>query len=365
MGFVWDNLALPGLVGAALQLVLAGLVLALGPRRAGNRWMAIFMACDAAIPATFGILLLIPNDAGITFVLSVMAALLPTFTLAMVLAGGALLCFLSTTEMVPAWRWLPMARGIVFGVCAAAGILFAVTSPVLNAQQDTAPNLTPQLAAVLWFMLVVSISLVASVIRFVRAPRRSTVRRQARSYGIAFGLRDGLLLTFAGLTVLRPDLLSGLLGNDVRVAMMVPSLISILFAILMALGIATTGLFDDDHRLQRALRGSSVAGVLAILFFIIEQSLQQMLPVGGFVPSFVGAGAIALLFLPVHRLIGGGGKARQYRLAVEAALEVGGISAAERAVLDRHATKLGLSPRDVARIEASARAKSGSGVGDA
>lgn len=306
MGLTWDYHALPGLVAAALQLTMAGLVLGLAPSARQNRWMATFLGLDAALPLFVGLVHLVPThptqadfDALRAFFVLLMWCIPP--------AAAALLCFLSTLGfriLAFLQSWVAKAGLMVVAVAAGAGTARATPAFVLENGQG------PDLQATTWtFFLLLATGVVSLAFAFaavLRTKPKTPQRRQARAYAVAFGLRDSLLVGFLAVAWLNPG---GLMGADdpetARWISAIPAFIAIIFVVLLAVGIATTELFRSARPLRMAIRGSSVAGILAGAFFVVEQGVQQMLPVSGFVPATLAAAAVALLVLPVHKTVRG------------------------------------------------------------
>jgi len=158
------------------------------------------------------------------------------------------------------------------------------------------------------------------------------------------------------------------------------------FAGIVAYGILRYCLFSLDPRFKTVLREGGFATATAILFFTVEQTLQQAVQDSvrlDTLPSLaIGLGAaagIALLLWPLHRYCGrladrmarpddAAGYRRRcleiYRAAYLAATQDGIVTARERDALRRLADSLGLPEREVSAVERSRLpASTGNSVG--
>ncbi|HUF51822.1 MAG TPA: hypothetical protein VMN60_13430 [Longimicrobiales bacterium] len=199
-----------------------------------------------------------------------------------------------------------------------------------------------------------------------RTATTTSARQQAGAFALAFGSRDLLGAAFIAYFASRTLQIEGARAAVFFLA--VPGM-DLLFYLLLAYGILKTQLFDIDLRLKLAFEHSLIATPFAVSFFLASETLERFVPFESFWLGLASAALIVLLLRPIRnaasRLADGlvpgvertpeyiGARAREvYRNAIEAALEDGRVSDAERRVLQRLGLDLGLAAEDASALEA-------------
>lgn len=218
------------------------------------------------------------------------------------------------------------------------------------------------------FALASLVSLVVSVDAFRSTPVGSPLRRKARAYALAFGLRDALYASIVAWWAYAEFVLASPAAAEW--SNVIGGLTTVVFVVLLAYGILSTQLFDVDLKIKMGIsRGTVASFALAVVFAIskvVELYASRTL---GFVAGGVAAG---LLMFAAPRLNKLGEKVANtamptvqptsqyvaykklevYRAAVESAVEGDRqIDAAERAMLDRLRVKLGVPAEDAKALE--------------
>jgi hypothetical protein len=233
-------------------------------------------------------------------------------------------------------------------------------SPVFQGGQWVAYGTNPEQALFKLFALTISTyGIIVAVHAFLLA-KPGALRRRAAWYALAFGLQDlaFLLGNFGGLVNLS-DIAQNLISNSLWLG----TLLILPYAMLR------DQLFDIDLRLKLALKGSTIGAAFLAVFFIVAQLVQNIATQElGYVVGAIAAGGLLFLLKPLERMAErlsdramprttgtpeyvAFRKLEVYKAAVESAHETGGITARERASLDRLRAKLSIAEADAARIE--------------
>jgi hypothetical protein len=209
-------------------------------------------------------------------------------------------------------------------------------------------------------------ALVVAVWAF-RSARTEAVRRRAKAFAIAFGIRD-MLRILAIISVLAFPSTTGGVG-DLRFILFVPML-TLVYVPLLAYGILRTQLFDVDLKIRWTVKQSTVAAFFIAAFFLVSEAAQTFFQQSGFGPylGILAAAMLVFAIAPIQRVAEGVAKAAMpsvsntptyvaykklevYRAALEGAAEDGEVTSKEHAVLARLREKLGISTEDAAALE--------------
>lgn len=195
-----------------------------------------------------------------------------------------------------------------------------------------------------------------------RAPPGSRERSDAGRYAILFGIYDAMW-------VLDVSFLKGADARAFETYLFLPYYY--LFLVLLVHTIARHQLLGLDLRIKWTLRRGTLIGIFLGVFFIVVAVAEQYLQRYGAILGGVAVGLMLLALRPIERMADRFAEAAMpgvqptpaylahkrievYKVAVESALETGGIDARERVKLEKLRDKLGLSPGDVAAVEADA-----------
>jgi len=229
--------------------------------------------------------------------------------------------------------------------------------------------------------LLFGFALVASIQAW-RAAETSVVRARARSFALAFGFRDicwGLVyagaiwLIFSGkyaITEIDAD-------DPVQMVLNIVYACGTLFYVpLIAYGILRTHLFDIDLRIQWTIKQSTVASVFVAMFFLVSEGANRFLSSElGNIAGLLAAALVMFFLAPLQQFadrIASAAmpntrntaeyimfrKMQVYEEAISEAHYEGGISAKERALLNRLRDSLGISAVDAETIEGEITARS-------
>jgi len=229
-------------------------------------------------------------------------------------------------------------------------------------------------------LLYLSLSLLfgyalVAAIQAWRAADTSAVRARACSFALAFGFRDicwGLVyagaiwLIFSGryaITEIDAD------DPVQRVLNIVYACGTLFYVPLIAYGILRTHLFDIDLRIQWTIKQSTVASVFVAMFFLVSEGANRFLSSElGNIAGLLAAALVMFFLAPLQRFADRIAtaampntrntaeyaifrKMQVYEEAVAEAHYEGGISAKERALLNRLRDSLGISAVDAEAIE--------------
>ena len=226
-------------------------------------------------------------------------------------------------------------------------------------------------ATLLYFLLVVlfGFALVASINAWYVATGEARVR--ARAFAVAFGVRDvcwgfvysaGILLIWSGAyQVVDPD--------PSTLPYIVYALGTLLAVPLIAYGILRSHLFDIDLRIRWTIKQSTLAAIFVALVYLFSEGADRFL--SSELGNWVGllASALVVFFLaPLQRFAERVAsvampntkdtpeyakfrKWQVYESAVAEALQEGGISEKERALINHLRDSFGISPSDAEALE--------------
>ncbi len=212
-------------------------------------------------------------------------------------------------------------------------------------------------------------ALIASLHAWRRAA--AAARTRARSFAVAFGVRDLLWGYVYGNVAWQVwGNTMGYVPDDVNDPVYTIYLLGTLLAVpLIAYGILRTQLFDIDLRIRWTIRQSTLGGaILAILFVTTEAADRFLSSELGDYAGLAAAALIVFFLSPLQRFAEGVAarampntnntpeyvafrKMQVYEAAVSEALQQDGISAKERALLGHLRASLGISEADAELIE--------------
>jgi hypothetical protein len=226
----------------------------------------------------------------------------------------------------------------------------------------------------LMLSLLFGFALVASIHAW-RTADAGAARARARSFALAFGLRDicwGLVyggaiwLIFAGKYAITETAADDPMQ---RVLGIMYACGTLLYVPLIAYGILRTHLFDIDLRIQWTIKQSTVASVFVAIFYLMSEGADRFLSSElGSVAGLIAAALVMFFLAPLQKFgdrvahaampnthntpeYAAFRKMQVYEEAVAEALHEGGISTKERALLERLRDSLGISEVDAESIE--------------
>lgn len=200
-----------------------------------------------------------------------------------------------------------------------------------------------------------------------RAPPGTALRKKNAAYALAFGYRDAILVvgfTAGALWAVSFNTITGIILFSV-----VPTIALLGFAILLSYGMLKSHLFDADLKIKIAIRRTTVVAAFGIVFFVVEQIVQNLASAQfGIVAGAIAAGILLFAIAPLSRIGRALGdlamphvhdspeyatvrKLDVYRAAVESALEDGVITDRERAMLATLQDELGITARQALDVE--------------
>lgn len=226
-------------------------------------------------------------------------------------------------------------------------------------------------ASALYFLLasLFIFALVASIHAWHTAT--GAARARARAFAIAFGIRDicwCFVYGYAIVMIFRGEY--SVVDSDATSFIYVVYALGTLFAVpLIAYGILRTQLFDIDLRIRWTIKQSTLAAVFVTIVYLVSEGAEQLLSAE--LGTFAGllASAVVVFFLaPLQRFAervasvampntrntpeyAAFRKLQVYEAALAEAMEGGGISAKERALLNRLRDSLGISEVDAEAME--------------
>jgi hypothetical protein len=202
-----------------------------------------------------------------------------------------------------------------------------------------------------------------------RRPAGSEARRRATFYFAAFGVRD---VAWA-VGYLTSPLWFHKAGafSDVFILFIIPGA-SLGFCILLAYGVLRAQLFDIDLRLKWTLRRGTLVSMFLGVFFVASAVAQQYLEQYGVLLGGAAVGVLLFALRPLERAAERVANAampgvhdtqeyatvrkRQvYLAAFESAMEDGGVTEKERAMLAALQDQLGITGSEALRLEREAR----------
>lgn len=303
MAWVWTRVGIVGLIAGVTLFATAWLVYKASPRRLQNRILAVLLAVTGiAAAAYFGLIYLTDNSNTVR-----------SWAYAGVIFNVATFClysaFLSTLPTPLARPLIPLRP--VFYACAALapvvvfstrGAFIRGLTPASYAPYEVVPGPGVTYLGLTGFTLGV-LGLVLSISSVRRAPRGTLRHDQARAYLTAFAVVEGSVIfitIFAALVYQFAGGISGLLriGEFLNLEQTISLIV---FALLLAYGMLTTQLFDLQIKLKKGAGRTAVFALIAVAFFVVSNTAEALLPVDGFLPGLVGAGLLALAFVPMRR----------------------------------------------------------------
>lgn len=370
MAWVWNPLGAVGLVAMLAAFVMAAFVYFARPDRTQNRLLALVLFFEGAWVGGGHGLIYLTDQAhhayGFQAVDETALLVLPVLYL----------LFLSTLDTPLAAPFRPRPVQVALLLASFAAESYWLTHP----EQFIAGMEQPGYAA--WeagtgplHRISVGVVGVASLFALLvslsawrRAKPGSPARVRAKAFAVAFGTRD--VLFFTSTLVLRP--LTPLGGRDVlpsEAYLYLVSLTTLTFVPLLAYAILRAQLFDIDVRVRWTVGRSTIAAVFIAAFFVVSEAAGQYFTESiGLLSGLLAAGVLVFFIAPLERLadrlasaavprakavrdMSAKEKLGIYREQVRAAWEDGGLTAAERKLLESTRKRLGLSPVEAARVE--------------
>ena len=204
-------------------------------------------------------------------------------------------------------------------------------------------------------------------------------RARARSFALAFGLRDLCWGLVYGVSLWM--IWSGVYLTDIETDLDLPSKIvyalgTLLYVPLVAYGILRSHLFDIDLRIRWTIKQSTLAAIMVTIVFLVSEGADRLLSaeLGNFAGLFAAA-AVVFFLSPLQHFAervataampntqntpeyAAFRKMQVYEEAVMEAYYEGGISDKERSLLIRLRDSLAISESDAEAIEAEIVRKS-------
>jgi hypothetical protein len=251
-------------------------------------------------------------------------------------------------------------RRVQIGLAAAASALFLTI--------QLAPLEVGGSILYLSLTLLFGLALVASIDAWRAA--RGAARTRARSFALAFGARDicwGFIYALACW-----ELWSGTYAavyETVPIRYVVYMLGTLVAVPLIAYGILRTQLFDIDLRIRWTIKQSTVAAAVVAIVYVVSEGASRLLSSEfGNVAGLLAAAAVVFFLAPLQRLAdrvasaampntintpeyAAHRKMQVYEAAVAEALQGGGMSGKERALLIRLSDSLGIATADAEALE--------------
>jgi len=246
-------------------------------------------------------------------------------------------------------------------VAVAATLLFVAT--LTTPMKFGASSLYVGLAVVFWFAFA------ASIDAWYRAA--GPARTRARSFAIAFGVRD-IVWGFVYLETVR-QVWAGTMAevpSDPMDPMMLWYALGTLLAVpLIAYGILRTQLFDIDLRIRWTIKQSTLAAVIVTIVYVLSEGASRFLSSElGSLAGLLAAGLVVFFLTPLQRFAervassampnthntpeyAAHRKLQVYEAAVAESLQGGGITPKERALLNRLRDTLGIAVVDAEALE--------------
>jgi hypothetical protein len=233
--------------------------------------------------------------------------------------------------------------------------------------------LTPFRYGATLLYLLLALMFIFALIASVDAWHNSagTARTRARAFTIAFGLRDacwGFVYSFA-IYYIWLDLYSVVDPEATGYGYVIYALGTLLAVPLIAYGILRTQLFDIDLRIRWTIKQSTLAAAVVSIMFVLSEGAERLLSstLGDFTGLWA-AGIVVFFLAPLQRFAervatvampntrntpeyAAYRKLQVYEAAVAEAMQEGGISPKERALLVRLRDSLGVSPADADALE--------------
>lgn len=381
---MWTPWAIPAALLLCFAWVVAALAYATAPRRAVNRLLALVLFFEGAGLGLGGVLGF-SLTAREWFVASTIlgnmciAALVPLYP---AFLGVAL-----DTPLVRPFR----PRGAQAALLATA-VLFAATyaaAPglfIAGVRADPAGVSTWSYDATrlddlvtFAFGLVSVFGLVAAISAWRRAAAGTLARLRARSFVMAFGIRDGyfaflVLVVVPIFAAIRPEgelrTPEQILAAKAAYLLLMASLAA--YYAFLARGIFRGRILDIDVKIRWTVKQSTVAGVFVGVFLVVAQLAQNLLSESlGWAVGGLAAGLLLFALAPVQRLaervasaalpgvrsvgeMSPDERRAVYRDTARLAWSDGTLSMDERQLLEGLRARLGITPDDALRLEREA-----------
>lgn len=246
--------------------------------------------------------------------------------------------------------------------------------------------LTPlEFGATLLYIMLSLLFLYALIaaIQAWHASKPGAGRARARSFALAFGIRDicwgvayssAIWMIFTGQYAITENEVE---GPTLQVIYAIYACGTLFCVPLIAYGILRTHLFDIDLRIQWTIKQSTVASVFVAIFYLVSEGADRFLSSElGNIAGLLAAALVMFFLAPLQGLadrIANAAmpntrntpeyatfrKMQVYEQAFAEAQYEGGVSAKERALLDRLRESLGISEVDAESIESELRARAG------
>ena len=233
----------------------------------------------------------------------------------------------------------------------------------------------------LTLILLFGFALVASIHAW-QVAEPGIARTRARIFALAFGFRDVCWgFVYGGsIWMVWTETYEIAEITDFDYLVRIVYALGTLFAIpLIAYGILRTQLFDIDLRIRWTIKQSTLAAAVVAIIFLLSEGADRFLSAElGNVAGLLAAAVVVFFLAPLQRFaerVAGIAmpntqntpeyaayrKMQVYEAAVAEALQEGGISKKEHALLDRLRDSLGISPTDADTLERELQA--GNGIG--
>jgi len=234
-------------------------------------------------------------------------------------------------------------------------------------------NLTPDFigltAMFVSLVLMFGYAMVAAIHSWQVAPSR-IARSRAMIFVLAFGFRDlcwGFVYAIAVLAIWRGH---WDIGDTQESILYFAYVLGTLVAVpMIAYGILRTQLFDIDLKIRWTIKQSTLAGAIIAIVFVISEGASQILSAElGNIAGLLAAAVVVFFLVPLQRFAENVASAAMpntkdtpeyiafrklqvYESAVAEAMQEGGVSQKERALLNRLRDSLGVSVEDADSIE--------------
>ncbi len=290
------TVAIVTIVMMVIEFVLAGIILAAGPRRGTNRALAALIVFKAISvpPGVFGTLF---PDRTLDYN--------ATRTL-WALAWGGLASypiFLGYALETPLTNLLRRAwfRVAIILVAATAGIIsFLFPQTVMTGPGrlvpehgwawDSGPLLTTGLFV---YLFMVVFGLVAAISAFRRTVPGTMPRRRAKAYLLAFTTQDVGVAAALSYIFLKPN---DLIGHDIANVVL-----QLAFGALVTTALLRYQLFDFDLKLKAAVARSALVAIFVGAFVLGSAIAQQYLQQYGILVGGAAVGALLIAIAPIRR----------------------------------------------------------------
>jgi len=224
-------------------------------------------------------------------------------------------------------------------------------------------------ALYLLLALMFLFALLASVQAWREASNGARVR--ARAFTIAFGLRDAcwFFVYLTAIHYIQLDMYAIVDPNATGHVYVIYALGTLLAVPLIAYGILRTQLFDIDLRIRWTIKQSTLAAVFVTLVYLLSEGADRFLSTElGNLAGLLASAIVVFFLAPLQRFAehvasaampntrntpeyAAYRKMQVYEAAVAEALQEGGISEKERALLIRLRDSLGISTSDADALE--------------